>query len=400
VIPIFKTDELKALIIADLEAALSQTIPLLPRAFNRVIAASFAGLFTILNKYVGFIFLQLFVDTASPEDVTINGAKVNPLDRWGSMVGKESRTRATRAEVKVEINVTTLSGFLQAGTPVRYAGNGYVYTTTQTVSLDATTKIVPIRASGDQAGGNGAGAAGNVPVGATVSFVTKPDNVEKDATVTSVVTTAADAQSPAEYRQEIKDRFRRIPMGGAYHDYWLWAIEVPGIVDAYPYRGLPGQIDVYSQATVASSGSVYGVPTSSQLADVLDSINLDDGGVASRRPVGDFVNSLPIDVLTADVNIYGLQDPAGQIAAITADMTTAVENFFATREPYIEGLTSLPRTDLVTVSALSGVLQDVAETYGAFFERVEIDFGGGIGILTAYTLDDGQKIFLDTFTVV
>jgi len=54
------TKELSDNIIAQLEATLNQTIPLLPRAFNRVLAKALAAVFILLYKYGGFIFLQIF----------------------------------------------------------------------------------------------------------------------------------------------------------------------------------------------------------------------------------------------------------------------------------------------------------------------------------------------------
>ena len=60
-------------IIAQIESSINQTIPLLPKSFIRVFSKTFAGVFILLYKYAGFIFLQLFVKTATIEDVTVLG---------------------------------------------------------------------------------------------------------------------------------------------------------------------------------------------------------------------------------------------------------------------------------------------------------------------------------------
>ena len=71
------TAEINAQIIAQLEASLNQTIPLLPKSFNRVLAKALAGVFIIIYKYAGFIALQQFVATATIEETTINGVTVS-----------------------------------------------------------------------------------------------------------------------------------------------------------------------------------------------------------------------------------------------------------------------------------------------------------------------------------
>ena len=57
--------EINELIIDQLEAAFNQVIPILPKNFCRVLAKIFAGVFIILYKTSQWIFLQIFVSTAS-----------------------------------------------------------------------------------------------------------------------------------------------------------------------------------------------------------------------------------------------------------------------------------------------------------------------------------------------
>jgi hypothetical protein len=57
--------EINDLIINQIEAQIGQTIPVLPKAFVRILAKVIAGMGIILYKVAGWIFLQLFVSTAS-----------------------------------------------------------------------------------------------------------------------------------------------------------------------------------------------------------------------------------------------------------------------------------------------------------------------------------------------
>lgn len=58
-------DEIRDSIVSQIEASIGQTVPLLPKAFIRVLAKVLAAAILVLYKYGGFIFLQIFVSTAS-----------------------------------------------------------------------------------------------------------------------------------------------------------------------------------------------------------------------------------------------------------------------------------------------------------------------------------------------
>jgi len=287
------TAEINANIIAQLEATLNQTIPLLPKSFLRVLAKVLAGVFVLLYKYGGFIFLQMFVSTASMATTTINGLVISPLLAWGRLIGVTDPVPAVNAEFTIDITVTNQTGSLLSGSQLVNADNGVTYITIGITPLNAPTVSAVIRAASDQSGGDGSGAIGNLQTGDVVSFANPLAKVLSDAIITGQTVTGADAESDELYRQRVVDLFQKRPQGGAYADYELWGEEVPGIVNDYPYTGNnPGQVDVYVEATVASSGNPDGIPTTAQLQAVLDSINLDQNGLASRRPAGALANTL------------------------------------------------------------------------------------------------------------
>ena len=99
------TASINATIIAQLEASLSQTIPLLPKAFSRVLSKALAGVFILVYKYAGFMFLQLFVAFAQNRDTEINGTTVNPLQAWGVLIGVGLPDAATHAELVISVTV-------------------------------------------------------------------------------------------------------------------------------------------------------------------------------------------------------------------------------------------------------------------------------------------------------
>jgi uncharacterized phage protein gp47/JayE len=370
-------------IVAQIAAAISQSIPLLPKAFSRVLAWAVAGAIVLVYKYAGFIFLQLFVAHASAEETTINGKKVRPLVEWGRLFGVGDPQAATKAELLVAVTVLNQVGSLPAGTQMLYAPTRVVYLTTAAVDLDAPTIQVTIRAESDDQGGDGSGDIGNLQAGDIVSFASTPAGVATDAEVVSQSVTAADAESVEEYRARIVRHVQRRPQGGAYADYQSWAEEVEGIVHAYPYTGdNPGEVDVYIQATPESSGDPDGIPTGAQITAVEESIQLNESGLATRRPVGAAVNVLPISLVEFDVEISGL-DPD------TPETRTAIEEgvaeYLESREPFIVGLSVLPRDDRITNAAVGGIVDDIVSAEGATVTTVELTPG------PAYTLGPGEK---------
>jgi uncharacterized phage protein gp47/JayE len=375
-LPVQTTQAIADNIVAQIEAEISQTVPLLPKAFVRVLAKAEAGVYVLLYKYAGFIFLQMFVAHATMQEVTINGKKIRPLVEWGRLVGVGDPYAATRAELKIAVKVTNLTGTLAAGAHVVRTETGVIYQVVAPVPLNASVVTATIRAVSDQRGGNGAGAIGNLLVGDVLSFANPLPNIATNATVSAVLVNGANAEPTEAYRARVIRRFQRRPQGGAHADYQLWAEEVPGIINAYPYSGeldgRPGEVDVFCEATPESSGNADGEPTPAQLAAVLASINLEVGGKASRRPIGAAVTARPITRQDFTVTVTGLTPETGEVKDA---IESAVSEYMLSREPYIEGLSTLPRRDVVTQGAVSGVVDDVTSAFGASYTSVTITPG-------------------------
>lgn len=389
------TDAISANIIAQLEAALNQTIPLLPKSFNRVLSKALAGIFIILYKYGGFTFLQMFVRTASAKETVVNGVALVPLTEWGRQVGVGDPVPATHAELLVEITVENQTGSLPSGTQFLNTTNGVTYLLIGIVVLDAPTKQATIRAASDQTGGGGAGAIGNLEPADIVSFVNPLPNVARDAVVISQVTTGANAEGTEIYRQRVLDRWQKRLQGGAYADYEAWGEEEAGIVNVYPYTSVhPGQVDVYVEATVASSGDPDGIPTPAQLQAVYDIIELDSNGLANRRPANALHNTFPITRTAFDVAVSGLA--VDNPAEVQANITTAIEEYFLSRAPYIIGLTVPPRLDRVTESGVGGVVDDIVTAVGGIFQTVALTQSAFP--IEVYTLGIGEKAKLGVIT--
>jgi len=377
---------------ASISASISQSVPLLPKAFINVLAKVLGAVFILLYKRNDFIGLQWFVKTASIKETTFSGETLIPLVEIGRQVGVSDPKEATQAELLVDISVENQSGSLNSGTQLIGSSNGITYILVGSVALDAATVQGTFRAVSDQSGGDGSGVQGNLLAGDTsLSFANPLPNVARSATVVSQVVTGANEEDlDVIYRQRVLDRFQKPPQGGAYSDYELWGEEAAGIINVYPYTGNPGQVDVYSEATVASSGSADGIPTTAQLESVLGLINQNENGLASRRSANAFVNSLPITRTGYDVEIFGITG-VSDLAKLQGDITEAVKEYFLSREPFIPGLSVPPRKDQITRTRVSAIAEDIITSAGGTFSNSAFYDAGTTSPLSSRVLGEGEK---------
>lgn len=394
-LPTPKISDVDASLIAQLEASLNQTIPLLPKSWIRVLTKVLSGVYILLYKYAGFIFLQLFVSKATIEEIEVFGRTLSPLIEWGRLIGVGDPLEATQAEFDITLTVENQIGQLDSGAQLINATNGVTYLTLTSVLLDAATVTASVIAAADQTGGDGSGAIGNLNVGDTIEFANTLPNVARSTTISVINVAAANEEAEDIYRQRVIDRFQKRLQGGALVDYEFWGEEVAGIINVYPYTGaLPGHIDVYSEATEASSGSPDGIPIAAQLIAVFDAIELDVDGLASHRPANAFVNSFPITRTGFNVQVSGLV--VDNPVSVQSTIDAAVVQYFLDRSPFVSGVTPLPRTDGITRNDLLTLITQVVVTAGGSFASATFSLTGVGGPLFTYILGLGEKAKLTT----
>lgn len=381
------TQELNDTIVAQLEASIGQSIPLLPKAFIRVLAKVLAGAVMILYKHIAFGWSQQFVQYASWKETEVNGKLIRPLVEWGRMLGVGDPLDAVRAELTVQISVLTLGGTLAPGQQLVNPTTEVIYLSYQAVALDAATKDLKVRAYSDQAGNGGAGVIGNLEPGDKLEFARTLGNVAREVTVVSLDTTGADGETESSYRARVLRRKQRPPQGGAYADYRIWGESVAGVQNIYVYKSnIPGKVEVYVECV--SSIEPDGIPGPTLLAQVDDAINLNIGGKATRRPTNDLVKSHPIERHEFAVKIYGLEPVEIATTQATA-LTQALDEHLRTIEPFIVGLSVLPRRDRVTQGEVASIVYQIVGAVGGTVRSVELY--NGVQLITAYTMSDGER---------
>ena len=388
--PIPTTNDLKDGLVAAISSSINQTIPILPKAVVRVLAQVLAAVLVVLYKFASFIFLQIFVATASFKETTVNGVKIRPLVFWGRLIGVGDPDPATKAELLVNITVETPGGELIAGeTNIIGSLNGYTYSLQSNVALNASFVQGTFRAVADPVGQGGAGAGGNLSAGDIVTFATPYGDVAPDAVIQTRTVDGANAESKDSYRERIIERFGGRPQGGAGLDYVYWGREVEGIINVYPYTGDPGEVDTYSEATPASSGDPDGIPTAAQLVEIGEAIQNDVGGLALNRPIGSFVNVYPISRTGFTVDITDLTGE--NLATLKTNIEDAIDIHLWEREPYIDGVTPLPRKRNVTLDNIRGIVNDFSEAANGSFSAVVVKYTISGLPFDVYTLTAGEK---------
>lgn len=387
-------NEIYNLLIQSFTIQYGDQIPILRKAFLRVISMVLAALYVTLYKYAGFLGLQMFTLYASAEETEINGKLIIPLVERGREFGVGDPKPATAARLKIAITVTTQGGELQAGAQLYSSKNKIIYATDDVTILSESIVYANITAVGDTGNGLGLGSIGNLEVGDELIFVSPYSDVDQNAVVTEILEAAVDAEDiNTTYRQRVLDRERNQPQGGALADYRIWGLDADGIAQIYPYRSEnPGEIDVYVEAI----GTVDGIPSPEQLANVYNAIIYDSEGKATRDPVSKAVNVYPIDRLAFDIIITGLE--VDNISVVENAIVTELTLYFSKLEPYIAGISVPPRRDRITKTGVEGIIQSVVDVYGGVFQDATLYYDGGA--ITDYVLAEGEKAKLGVVTWV
>jgi hypothetical protein len=388
------SQEISDMIIAQLEYYFNQTIPLLPKAFNRVIAKTLGMKYVLLYDYCGFIALQAFIKTAVNKKCKFGSRELNPLEEWGRLVDVY-QDLGIRSELEIDITVLSQTGSLISGTKFVNTSTGMRYTLVGDVALNAATVTGTIRAIE-------VGEVGNIDVGGVVSFVNPPSTVVKDAVVSDLTTEGADMEPTEDFRYRIMVRWASRPQGGAYADYWDWAMAVSGVKNAYPYCGW-----LHPAIPNSRSGCVFvfvegygtdGIPSAALLEDVYDAIENNEAGLANRRPINAYTALgfvLPITRTSIDVSIGGLVGE--DLDTLKTNIETGLTDFFLDRDPWITGLSIPPRKDIITLADVMGVVGKIASASSGYAINYSMSVDS-TPITDYYALQEGEKAKLGTLT--
>lgn len=295
---------------------------------NYIRASGFASATEGLYQHQLWIVRQIFADTADEDSLEAH-ARVRGI----------SRKPAVPASGSVRVKGA-------AGT---YLPIGMVLKTAEGISY-ATTEAVTIGDSGEvlvAATATVAGAESNLSAVTTAELEDAPLGVDAELSIESMIG-GADVEGKAALLERYLDVIRQPSAGGNRFDFRRWAMEVPGVVEAFVYdlrRGL-GTVDVAILAT-------DGVPSQTLVDRVTAHIE-------EVRPVGmrGWMVLAPTPVVVDVVAEVGLTGTRS-LAQVKDDFTTEALAYFYAQAPGTPVLKSKLETML---SEVQGVRDRVLST--------------------------------------
>ncbi len=368
--------EIKARIISDLETSLNQTTPLLPKAFNRVLAGALAGVILLLYQTILWTYSQIFPDTS---DIT-------SLKLLGALVGVD-QLPATFTVLTVTV-AGTESAPVTTGVLFRGSNNMvYKVTTGGVVTGGVATVQVTAQESGE---------IGNLPDGSILDIVSPDPLLIGTATVTATVTSGDDAESDDSYRTRVSAAYKKRKTGGSPVDYEAWGLETPNFDWISPVDSsvLPGDVVVYGKV----DNQTDGIATASQLTQLLTYLKVNPTtGLRDRHPIGPEPTPTAITRKEFDIVIF-IQDGT---TAIETAITEAVTDYVENRQPF-NIATTLTRIDTIAKGGISDVANDIANPQGATVTDTNLTEVDPETEIQSYQLFGGEfgKIRNITFTEV
>jgi uncharacterized phage protein gp47/JayE len=365
--------EIRDLIINSFQEKFNIIFRILPKSFIRIIAVVLAGVYITLHKEIGWLFLQLFPETAYWGTVNILGKKIRPLVKWGILIGVGEPRSGT--QWRGNISVTTVhAGFpLPAGTQLKGDITGKVYITEKGITLENPVEIIPVICAET-------GEAGNLEAEDALTFVSPLGTVQRTAAVSEVTVYGTEDESEVSYRGRVVSRFRSPPLGGALADYRRWASDVPGVLNTYIYKDIDTPSGVFVYVSGVPAIFPDRIPTGDLLRQVGDACTYDATGKQTRKPItavldptndGSYLNVKAVSVKELDVVINGLTGV--QVSDFSNAVKPVLDDYFLSRESYIRGLSDdNNKTSVVTRNSVSSAANQVAIRLKAEFDEVSL----------------------------
>jgi uncharacterized phage protein gp47/JayE len=350
---------IKAQIITDIEGAIGQSVPILPKAFVRVLAAALAGALSLLYRFGAWIYRQIFPQTADGDALILIGGQ------YGLTITAAVNAILTATATGVDETI------IPAGT-IWYIGDlAYSQISAAEIASGTATITIECLTAGD---------AGNLDIGDILSLSSPIAGVDGTAVIASIVTSGEDQEATDDFRTRVMERIQRQPQGGSIADYVSWTREVAGIVKAFAFRTAPGEVTVYPLQAITGSDRV---PIPAKITEVQTYVS-----DPIRRPLCADVLAAAMDELSVDITITGLLPNETDIKTIIED---AIEEYLYAAYPK-QYPDEVDPTDVVSIAAIWSII----DTAGA--NAISVTMTIGSTPYTSYPLGDDEIAVLGVLT--
>lgn len=355
--------EIRDRIISDIESKINQTTPLLPKAFNKVLAGSIAGVFILLYQSILWVYRQIFPQTAD----------IAALELLGALVGI-SRLPSVFAVLVADIPGS--NGYYPPEGTLFRSSNDAVYKITITEIISGGTASVTLTALTS-------GEVGNLPNDTVLDIINPDANLSGTAEITATNTSGDDAESDDNLRSRVISEYRKRRTGGAPADYESWGLETPNFNWISPLDSptTPGEVQVYGKV----DNQADGVPTGNQLSELYNYLAKNPNtGLRTRHPIGPDVLTLPIERFSFDIEIF-IQNST---PSLESQIDNAIADYVETQEPYNEAIHAIKK-DTISEGGISNVANGIANPFGATVTNVILKQTSDSLIISSYQLFGG-----------
>jgi uncharacterized phage protein gp47/JayE len=350
---------IKAQIISDVEGRIGSSVPILMKAFVRVLATALSGVITLIYRFGAWILRQIFPQTADDEWLVFIG-------------GQYGLTRTPAVKSRMTATATGTNGTIIAAGTLWYLGD-YAYSQTAAEEIVAGTATVTVECMTS-------GEAGNLSIADEITLCSPIAGVNAIAAIASIVTTGEDQETTEDLRTRVMERIQRQPQGGAAQDYVAWAREVAGIVKVFAFRTDPGEVTIYPLQAITG---VDRIPAPAKITEVLAYVS-----DTVRRPLCADVLVVAPTELTVNITITGLLP--NEVAKKT-EIETASETYLYAAYPR-QYPDEVGATDVISIAAIWAIIAAAEATASAATMTV-----GGTPA-TSYTLAENEITKLGTIT--
>ena len=254
-----------------------------------------------LYQHQHWIVRQILPDTADDEYV----------ERHASLKGLALKA-ATFASGSILFSGTVGSP-VPIGTEAKTAGDVvYVTTASGVIGVGGTLTLAAQALS--------SGVSGNQAASTPLTLTAAPSGVVSTASIVSM-TGGSDRETISELLARLLFVLRNPPCGGALHDYYTWAMNVPGVTRAYPYalrRGL-GKVDVL----ILTEGGLPDAPLVASTQAYIDSQRPATADVLVLAPI-----AVPVDISGALV-----LSPGYALASVGSAINIKLAAYFLALKP-------------------------------------------------------------------
>jgi uncharacterized phage protein gp47/JayE len=220
-----------------------------------------------------------------------------------------------------------------------------------------------------------------------MSISAQISGAETQATVTAINTLGVNEEEDSDYRPRVLFAQRALTGGGNAADHKIWGEAVEGVRTIFPYSGrpddqgtsYPGDRTCYVEATTDVDPD--GIASASLIAAVRTAMTTDPNTGESRFVLGHIDENLWLESIVRTpikVVISEFFCPADTELDCKNDIDSALTAYFLTLKPFIAAIDLIQeKNDVITIVAISEIVQDVLKVYGAYATDITFEVYDG-----------------------